>query len=221
MLFRSDRTDSKMAETQETPNVEASAEPTQQPAASVALDPQSAPPQASPSAPSNARELTSQREQPKSLKELHAEFKALLYGNTRFSGAFEKLELKTGAKREHAAYGALALLTAYLIFGRAAQLVSNAIGFAYPVFASVKAIRTEDKSDDTLWLTYWTVFGLFSVLDFWVEGIMSVFPVYLVLKSCFLLYLSLPQTRGAQKLYAKVVDPAITRIEARFAAKKE
>lgn len=37
----------------------------------------------------------------------------------------------------------------------------------------------------------------------------------------FLLYLSLPQTRGAQQLYAKVVDPAISRIEAQLAAKSQ
>jgi hypothetical protein len=67
------------------------------------------------------------------------------------AGVFEKLEQKTGAKREYAAYGFIALLALYLVFGRSAELVSNFIGFGYPVFASVKAIRTEDKSDDTLW----------------------------------------------------------------------
>lgn len=36
-----------------------------------------------------------------------------------------------------------------------------------------------------------------------------------------LLYLSLPQTRGAQQVYVKVVDPAISRIEARLGAKSQ
>jgi hypothetical protein len=61
------------------------------------------------------------------------------------------------------------------------------------------------------------VFGFFMLLDFWVESLMHVFPLYLVVKTGFLLYLSLPQTRGAAVLYTKVVDPMISRIEAQLA----
>ncbi|KAI6189513.1 Receptor expression-enhancing protein [Aphelenchoides bicaudatus] len=159
--------------------------------------------------------------QVKSLKDLDAAFKQFLYENQSVSSQLEKIEQKTGAKREHVAYGALVVLALYLIVGSAAELVANLIGFAYPAYASVKAIRTENKDDDTLWLTYWSVFGFFSILDFWTENIMRVFPVYLLLKTGFLLHLSLPQTRGAQVVYAKVVDPAVSRIEAQLAAKNQ
>jgi hypothetical protein len=65
------------------------------------------------------------------------------------------------------------------------------------------------------------VFGFFAILDFWAENIMHVFPLYLLSKAVFLLYLSLPQTRGAQVLYAEVVEPVMSRIEAQLAAKSE
>lgn len=65
--------------------------------------------------------------------------------NKTLADAFVAFETKTGAKREYAAYGAGILITCYLIVGSAAELVCNIIGFAYPAYVSVKAIRTEDK----------------------------------------------------------------------------
>ncbi|VDM55447.1 unnamed protein product [Angiostrongylus costaricensis] len=80
------------------------------------------------------------------------------------------------------AYGLIALLALYLIIGSAAQLVCNLIGFAYPAYVSVKAVRSQDTSDDTQWLIYWCVFAVFSLLDFFATGIMQWFPFYWLLK---------------------------------------
>ncbi|KAI6190706.1 Receptor expression-enhancing protein [Aphelenchoides bicaudatus] len=156
-----------------------------------------------------------------SLKGLDADFKQFLHEN-RFASHFDKLEQK-GIKREYVAYGALVVFALYLIVGGAAELFTNLIGFAYPAYASFKAIRTGNKEDDTLWFTYWSICGALHVVDFWSEKIMHVFPIYFLLKtvSRFLLYLSLPQTRGAQVVYVKVLDPVISRIGAKFAAKQD
>lgn len=101
------------------------------------------------------------------------------------------------------------------IVGSRLQLC-NVAGFAYPAFASFRAIRTDTKKDDTQWLTYWCVFGALSVADFFrsIEDmtgslvlkwhffcsrpIMSVFPLYWLVKTLFLVWLYAPQTRGAE-----------------------
>lgn len=111
------------------------------------------------------------------------------------------------------AYGAIGLLALYLILGSAAELVCNFIGFGYPAYASVKAIRTSAKEDDTQWLTYWTVFASFSLLDFFSEAFMSILPIYWLAKVLFLLYLAMPHTRGAENMYTNYVDPAFAKLD--------
>jgi len=53
--------------------------------------------------------------------------------------------------------GFFAILAIYLIFGYAAQLVCNVIAFVYPAYASVKALESHRKDDDTRSLNYWVV----------------------------------------------------------------
>ncbi|KAI6179161.1 Receptor expression-enhancing protein [Aphelenchoides besseyi] len=151
-----------------------------------------------------------------SVNDIRVELIKFLYENPNpnVRQSLEKVETSTGIKREHLTYGVLGLVGLYLIVGSLAELLCNLIGFGYPAYASVKAIRTEQKDDDTQWLTYWTVFASFSLVDFWADRICSWFPFYWLAKAVFLLYLSMPQTNGAQRLYIRVVDPAVSAIDA-------
>lgn len=69
-------------------------------------------------------------------------------------------------------------------------------------------------SDDTAMLIYWCVFATFSLFDFFADAIMHWMPIYWILKVVFLLYLALPQTKGALRVYYKFVNPAISKIDA-------
>ena len=48
------------------------------------------------------------------------------------------------------------------------QLLANTVGFLYPAYCSIKALESSTKIDDTQWLTYWVVFGLFSVIEYFI-----------------------------------------------------
>ncbi|GMT19965.1 hypothetical protein PFISCL1PPCAC_11262, partial [Pristionchus fissidentatus] len=134
--------------------------------------------------------------------------------------AINSIEKSTALKREHVTYIAFALVGLFLCVGSAASFLCNLIGFGYPAYISVKAIRTPEKDDDTKWLTYWTVFGVFSVFDTFAEAILRFFPFYYLVKAAFLVYLYLPQTNGSEYLYTMYVDPLITKIDAFIASRR-
>lgn len=73
------------------------------------------------------------------------------------------------------------------------------------------AIESASKDDDTQWLTYWVVFALLSVAEFFVQQILSVFPIYWLVKAILLVWLYLPATKGATLIYGRFIRPFVTK----------
>ncbi|XP_017507552.2 receptor expression-enhancing protein 6 isoform X2 [Manis javanica] len=139
---------------------------------------------------------------------LRQRFEHLLEQKNLATEALGALEAKTGVDKRYLATGAATLLSLYLLFGYGAPLLCNLIGFVYPAYASIKAIESPTKDDDTVWLTYWVVYGLFGVVEFFSDLLLSWFPFYYVGKCAFLLFCMAPWPwNGAHMLYHRVIRP--------------
>lgn len=97
-----------------------------------------------------------------------------------------------------------------LIFINAAgigELLSNVAGFGVPAYASLKALNTPTKTDDTELLCYWVIFAYLNLIEFYSSTILYWMPFYWFIRTFFLLWLNLPQFKGAQILYNHIVKP--------------
>ncbi|KAM7532812.1 hypothetical protein Aperf_G00000129125 [Anoplocephala perfoliata] len=126
----------------------------------------------------------------------------------------ENVEKKTGVKREYIVYGISAVVVLYLMVGWGATLLANFIGFLYPAYASIKAIETPHKDDDTKWLTYWVVYAAFSLIETFTDIFLYWIPFYPLLKCVLLLFLMISgKYNGSIVLYKKFIRPYILKYE--------
>jgi len=140
------------------------------------------------------------------LQYYQAQFEKFIEQPGVVNDALTFLQKKTQVKKAYIAYGVIAVVTLWLMFGFGAQLLCNFIGFLYPAYKSIKALESSGKADDTQWLMYWVVFSLFSVLEFFSDTLVGWVPFYWLIKCAFLLWCMSP-LEGSSVIYHRVIRP--------------
>ena len=95
------------------------------------------------------------------------------------------------------------------------------VGVILPAYWSIKAIESPEYDDDKQWLTYWAIYGLFTLLDQFANIILRIFPFYFIFKIIFLIWCFMPNTMGALFIYNKFVRPYFKKYEERIDKKIE
>jgi len=115
--------------------------------------------------------------------------------------------------------GVLAFLIVLIYVMSGLRAIAHLVGFIYPAWASLKAINTVDKDDDTLWLAYWVIYGFFTVVESITDILLFWIPFYELIKICFYVYLY--QAKGALVLYKILLEPIVIMLEEKEQKAKE
>jgi len=147
-------------------------------------------------------------------KPIKEKIEDFLNSKNYFTDALALAEQKTGVDRKYLFGGCVAVLSLYLVVGYASGFIVALLGFLYPAYASVKAIESSDKDDDTQWLTYWVVYSSFSIGEFFSDIFLSWFPLYFLFKCMFLCWCMAPFSwNGSEFIYRRFIQPFVMKHE--------
>lgn len=117
------------------------------------------------------------------------------------------IEEKTGVDRFYVVTAGLVVLFFGMLGAFGGSPVANLVGFIYPTYRSYKALKSEDKEDDTQWLTYWVVYSFFIVTESFTDILISWIPLYYIAKIGFLYFCMSPTFKGSSIIFKKLIEP--------------
>jgi len=86
-------------------------------------------------------------------------------------------------------------------------------GLLYPAYSSYKAVKAAKLRNYVRWIMYWIVFALYTAVETFTDIFLYWFPFYYTAKVLFVLWLSMPYTKGSTIIYRKLIHPNFSRRE--------
>ena len=102
---------------------------------------------------------------------------------------------------EYIVAGSASFLVLCIYFGIFAGFITCVIGFAYPAFATMKALEGENGKEKQTWLIYWTLYSTITLLEDYAQFIVYWIPFYYPVKAAVLIYCFWPGLQGSENLY--------------------
>jgi hypothetical protein len=86
--------------------------------------------------------------------------------------------------------------------------LTNVIGIVLPLYLTIKSIEKPDEGDDRQWITYWGIFLPLCFIDMLIGDYLKYLPLFYFLKLTFLVWMFLPNSKGAKTLHDRVISPS-------------
>lgn len=93
------------------------------------------------------------------------------------------------------------------------RLIMISVGLLYPAYSSFKTIRSANVKHYVRWMMYWTVFALFTAVEYVADIFISWLPFYYEVKVIMVIWLMSSYTKGASIIYRKVLHPLLSKKE--------
>jgi len=144
----------------------------------------------------------------------------------------KEFEAKTKVSKVTLVLASIAIFFILIFLNVGGQLITDLVGWLYPAYCSFKVLESSAHKESAQWLTYWTVFGFINVIEFFIDTLLHMFPFWYLFKTVFVLWMILPQFKGAEYLYKNVlrnllktaegpVDRAAANLKSKFATERK
>lgn len=97
------------------------------------------------------------------------------------------------------------MVTLWQIVVKLHNFAGPVVALAYPLYASVMAIESPARDDETQWLTYWVLYSLLQLVEIALDRVLYWIPIWYTFKLVLIAWLAMPQFHGAAFLYDNYV----------------
>lgn len=127
---------------------------------------------------------------------------------TKLDAHIKIVQLKTGLTRKNL----LIIFSSALVLiflGVFENFVSKVITIYFPIIWTANTLEEKKSENIKQWLSYWSIFGIFCLIDQLYFIINIIFPFYTLVKTIILLYMYLPNYKGAIFIYDDILSKHI------------